>query len=53
MAQADGSLTQIDYIHSIKILGTNWLVSVAYGANGCATLHLNDWLAFVRSVHSE
>ncbi len=28
MAQADGSLTQIDDIHSVKLLGTSWLVHV-------------------------
>ncbi len=53
MVQADGSLTQIDSIHSVKLLGTSWLVHVTYGANECATLHLNDWLAFIHSVLSE
>ncbi len=39
MAQADGSLTQTDYINSVKLLGTSWLVHVAYAANKHAFLH--------------
>ncbi len=40
MAQADGPLTQNDDIHSVKLLGTNWLVHVAYTTNELAALHL-------------
>ncbi len=31
---------------SIMLLGTSWLVHVAYAANEIAALHLNGWLAF-------
>ncbi len=49
MVQAsDVSLTQTDDIHSVKLLGTNWLVHVAY--TQLADLHLNGWLAFTRAV---
>ncbi len=34
-----------DDIHSIKWLGTSWLVHAAYAANELAALHLNGWLA--------
>ncbi len=56
MARADGLLTQIDDIHSVKLLGTRWLVHVAYTANELVALHLNNWLAFTwafRSMLSE
>ncbi len=46
MAQADGSLTQTVDVHHVKLLGTSWLVHVAYTANELAALHLNVWLAF-------
>ncbi len=39
MAQADGLLTQIDDIHSFKLLGTSWLVHVAYTANELTAKH--------------
>ncbi len=52
MAQADGSITQIDDIHSVKLLGTNWLVHVAYTASELAALHFNGWLASTRAFHS-
>ncbi len=48
----DGSLTQIDDIHSVKLLGTSWLVHVIYTANELTALHLNGWLAFTRAVRS-
>ncbi len=41
MAQADGSWMEIDDIYSIKLLGTSWLVHVAYTANELAALRLN------------
>ncbi len=40
MAQADGSLTENDDIHSVKLLGTSWLVQVAYTANELAAENL-------------
>ncbi len=40
MAQADGSLMQMNDIHSIKLLGTSWLVHVAYAADELTALHL-------------
>ncbi len=40
MVQADG-INVTDDIHSVKRLGTRWLVHVAYAANKLATLHLN------------
>ncbi len=53
MAQADGSFRlQIDDIHSVKLLGTSWLVHVAYAANKLTALHLNGWLAFTSWPHS-
>ncbi len=45
IVQADG-INVTDDIHSVKRLGTSWLVHVAYTANKLATLHLNGWLAF-------
>ncbi len=33
MAQADGLLVQSDDIHSIKLLGTSWLVHDVCGVN--------------------
>ncbi len=47
-----GSLMQTDDIHSIKLLGTSWLVHVAYAANELTALHLNGWLVFTRAVRS-
>ncbi len=38
MAQDDGSLMEIDDIHSIKILGTSWLIHVTYTANQLTAL---------------
>ncbi len=52
MAQADGSLMRIDDIHSIKLLGTSWLVHVGYTANELTTSHLNGWLELTRAFHS-
>ncbi len=40
MAQADGSLTEYNDIHSVKLLSTSWLVYVAYTANELAAEHL-------------
>ncbi len=47
-----GSLMQTDDIHSVKLLGTSWLVHVVYAANKLADLHLNGWSAFTRAFHS-
>ncbi len=52
MVQADGSLMQIGDIHRVELLGTSWLVHVAYAANELTALHLNGWLAFTRAVRS-
>ncbi len=52
LAQTGGSLIQIDDIHSVKLLGTSWLVHVAYAVNELTALHLNEWFAFTRAVCS-
>ncbi len=52
LAQTDGSLTQTDDMHSVELLGTNWLVHVAYAANELTALHLIGWLAFTRAFCS-
>ncbi len=49
MAQADRLLMKTDDIHSIKLLGTSWLVHVAYAANELAALHLNICLKSTRA----
>ncbi len=49
---SDGSLTQTDDIHSVKLLGTSLLVHVAYAANELAALHIHGWLAFTRAFCS-
>ncbi len=38
-----------DIIHSVKLLGTSWLVHVAYTANELTALHLNGWLGLTRA----
>ncbi len=43
------SLSQTADIHSVKLLGTNWL---AYAANELAALHLNICLTFTRAFRS-
>ncbi len=45
MVQADGLFMQTDDIHSVKLLGTSWLVHVAYAANKLTALHWNGRLA--------
>ncbi len=50
IAQADGSLTQTDDIHSVKLIGISWLIHVSYAAKELAMLHLNACLAFTRAL---
>ncbi len=48
----DGTGWWLTQIHCVKLLGTSWLVHVAYAANELTALYLNGWLAFTKAVFS-